>query len=200
MKMILSFDPATKTGWAFGPSTPNAKPAYGVKRLKKSHEPQVLALLRLRKLFQDIVFRRNPEINGMLYGYGDAKPDLVVFEEPIDPHTWFEMSKKRGRPQNGASLIIQNGLANIIEEECYIHGIDCHPVRRQTVLKHVIGTSRPGGREEGKRRVIERMHKLELLHPSCNDDDIADALANHQYASAVWGNEIPKELVLFGEK
>lgn len=136
----------------------------------------------------------------------DRMPDLIIFEKPLNPHVWFDMCRKIGRPQNAESLSLQHMLAGVIYREAGRRDIRCVEVDRKAVLKHFTGrsswSSGPGagdGRTLGKKQVIARAKMMGLLPIDCNDDDRADAVANHDYASALYGRKHAADLVLFDE-
>ncbi|MEN3238242.1 hypothetical protein PUR29_32870 [Methylobacterium ajmalii] len=180
--LIHALDPATRCGWALGP---DEAPKSGAVVLKQPKQDLAQACLNMAA-----------NLRG---AWKIERPDLLIFEKPMDPHVWFSLCKRMGRPQNAASLSLQHRLAGVIESMCGLYEIQCESVDRQAVLKFFTGKRSWGGREEGKEAVIERCHVLGLLPKDCRDDDRADAIANHQYAAAIWGRARPRELTLFGQ-
>lgn len=189
-KFILAFDPGTRTGWCRG--APGEKPQSGSVVLRQPKEELSALCHNIGAFFVDIC--------------RDREPDLVVWEEPMRPGAWFDICKRIGRPQNGESLTIQNGLSMILHRECARKGITGIEVPRQDVMQHFTGrrswSSGPGagdGRENGKKQVIARAQLLGLIPVGCRDDDRADAVANHDYACALYGRKHASTLALFDE-
>ncbi len=187
---ILALDPGTRTGWCRG--APGEKPQSGSVHLRRDDEDITDIAHNIGAFFVDLC--------------RDREPDLVIWEKPMTPEAWFDLCKRIGRPQNGNSLIIQNGLSMILHRECKRKGITGIEVARQTVMKHFTGraswSSAPGagdGRENGKKQVIARAQLLGLIPVGCRDDDRADAVANHDYACALYGRRHASTLALFDE-
>jgi hypothetical protein len=189
-KFILALDPGTRTGWCRG--APGEKPQSGSVVLRQPKEDLSILCHNIGAFFRDIC--------------RDREPDLVVWEAPMTPEAWFQLCQRIGRPQNGPSLTIQNGLSMILHAECGRKAIQGVEVARQSVMKHFTGrsswSSGPGagdGRENGKKQVIARAKLLGILPVDSKDDDRADAIANHDYASALYGRKHAADLVLFDE-
>ncbi|KMO34291.1 hypothetical protein [Methylobacterium aquaticum] len=181
--LIHALDPATRCGWALGPA--GETPQSGAIVLKQPGQDLAHACLNMAA-----------HLRGT---WRVERPQLVIFEKPMDPHVWFSLCKRTGQPQNAASLSLQHRLAGVIECMCGLYEIQCEGVDRQAVLKFFTGKRSWGGREEGKKAVIERCQALTLIPKNSRDDDRADAVANHAYASAIWGRARPRELTLFGQ-
>lgn len=184
---ILALDPATRTGWARG--EPGQKPEYGAIVIRQPKEPWSVGFHNYGGFLGDIM--------------RDRLPDLIVFEKPLDPYQWFAMGKKLGRPQNGESLTSQHGLAGVLYREAGRRQIDVIEVDRQDVLGHFTGRrswssgkNAGDGRELGKKAVIAQCVRLGIVPATCRDDDRCDAIANHDYASALYGRAIPAQLML----
>lgn len=180
--LIHGLDPATRTGWALG----------------LAENPQSGAI-KLKQPKQDVSDACSNMAAYLRGTWRVERPALVVCEEPISPYAWFDLCKRQGKPQNGESLSMQHQLAGVVRAMCGLYEIQCEMVSRQDVLKFFTGKRSWGGREQGKKAVIDRCHALGLLPKECRDDDRADAIANHQYAAAVWGRSTPRELTLFGQ-
>jgi hypothetical protein len=187
---ILALDPATRTGWARG--APGERPQSGAVVLRKPSEDLSVACHNIGAFMTDLM--------------RDQMPDLIVFEKPLNPHVWFDMCKKIGRPQNAESLSLQHMIAGVIWREAARRDIRCVEVDRKAVLKHFTGrsswSSGPGagdGRALGKKQIIARAKMLGLMPVDSNDDDRADAIANHDWASAVFGRKHASTLALFDE-
>lgn len=182
---ILALDMAMRTGWAFGPA--GAKPHSGAIKLRKSSDlplhvasNNIFHALRDRRILDQI--------------------DLVVYEAPLDPQVKFQMASDGRNAQNSASIILPWMLVTAVELFCHLYGYRAETSNRQQVLKHFTGRARWGNRDAAKKAVIDRCHLLGLLPKDCKDDDRADAIAIHDYASQRWGKAAPRELVMFGER
>lgn len=179
---ILALDIATRTGWAYGPA--GEPPRSGAVKLRKPDDPLHVASSNVGYFIKD---QRVLE-----------RIDMVVYEAPLDPQAKFQMVNKGGRAQNSASIILPFMIMGVIEFYCHFYGIQCVASNRQTVLKHFTGQARWGNREAAKAAVISRAHALGLLPKESRDDDRADAIAIHDYASMRWGKAQPRTLVMFG--
>ena len=168
MNVILALDIATVTGWALGQA--GAKPLYGTVRLKKPEEHPRAAAFNMMAFLADMFQER---------------PDLVVWEEPMPPVFHVNRAAKTGVVhQNNASMTLPIYLDGILYACCRRKGIECAFVNRMKILKHFTGKAKWGGRDEAKRAVISRCHSLGLMQPHEKNDDIADAIAIHDWASA----------------
>ncbi len=187
---IIALDPAVRTGWARG--APGQKPESGAIRLRQPKEERKVAAYNLFAFLQDLT--------------RDREPDLLVYEEPWSAATWVNECIRKGRAQNSESLEDAHWYASAIEVACGRLEIPTIVVRRQSVLKHFTGrgswSSGKGagdGRENGKRAVIEQCRRLGLVPGDCRDDDRCDAIANHDYASALYGRKHAPMVGLFDE-
>lgn len=110
-------------------------------------------------------------------------PDLVVYEAPLSVAAWHQSNKKRQFPTSPEGVESGFELCSIITGMCVRYGIRFEPVRRQSVLKFMTGTSQHGGREAGKKAVIAACIRMRLVEYGCKDEDRCDAVANYVYAS-----------------
>lgn len=179
---VLSFDPATRTGWAMG-EPGRAVPMAGAVTLKKPKDDFGTMEHNIGALFVQL--------------FNERTPSIVVWETPMTPEAWYQLCQRMGRPQNGASLIIQNVLAGILRRECGRKGVPFVEVARQTVLKHYTGHARWGGRDPGKAAVLKRAGILGHMPVGAKDDDKADAIANWSWACTKYGGAVPAELIPF---
>lgn len=100
----------------------------------------------------------------------------------------------------GASTVLDtSGYHAIVEGMCARRGIAFEERHPSTIRKHFIGYGGGANRKETKRLVIQRCHQLGLLPKDCNDDDQADALSLHDYASAHFAGK-PGAFKLFGDQ
>jgi hypothetical protein len=200
--LICSLDPASRTGWSWGTSSVSCKPIYGAIKIKEPGESPLVAPVKIACFLRDLFEGRIDK----LAEYPCTIPDLLVYEAPLNPHVWFQMCQKIGRPQNAESLTMQHTVAGAIEAICSEFGVQCEQVQRQEVVKHVTGkrtwSDHKGdtkAREKGKKAVIAQMKLLGYVPLTFNDDDVCDSLANLEYARAYWGRVAPAELQLFGQ-
>lgn len=200
--LVCALDPAVKTGWSFGPSSAKSKPVYGAIRVKAPDEAFMTAPRNIGFFLRDMFEGRLTKLES----FPSTIPDLLAYEAPLNPHVWFDMCRRIGRPQNAESLSMQHAMAGAIEEICGEYGVRTEQVNRQQVLRfftgsrsHGDGKGDPKAREKAKKAVIATAQLLGLMPDNLKDDDIADSLAIHQYASATWGRSVPLELHLHGE-
>lgn len=149
---ILALDLARITGWARGKS--GEKPRYGSVPLRKPGEPNGLAPGALGRWLRDQV-REN------------GKPDLIAIEK------FLASRAQKSEDQVNDSRML-NGAVQAIAG---VYGIEVTEPRVQTVRAEVCGTSRAGGRAEGKQMVIDTLVLRGLLPRGFQDDNAADALA-----------------------
>lgn len=181
---VLSFDLATRTGWAMG-EPGRAVPMAGAVTLKKPNDPLGVMEQNIGALFVRL--------------FTERPPSIVVWEVPMTPEAWYRLCQDQGRMQNGASLIIQNVLAGILRRECGRKEIPFVQVARQTVLKHYTGSARWGGRDQGKAAVLKRAGILGHMPVGAKDDDKADAIAGWDWACSVYGGYAPKQIIPFDQ-
>lgn len=186
---VLSFDLATRSGWAMG-APDDLAPISGSQQLRRPDSDDGILEFNIGALFIDLCRHR--------------MPDLVVWETPMTPEAWFQLCQRQGRPQNGPSLIIQNTLAGVLKRECWRKEIPFAYVARQTIMKHYTGQrhwnsgkGKADGRAIGKKKVLERAIQLGHLPKDCRDDDRGDAIALWDYARSMWGGYIPPDLPPF---
>jgi hypothetical protein len=181
-KIIFALDLGVKTGYAVGPRDtlpPKGKPPHsGAVILKKPNEPPGIAFGNLIHWLADMWER------------DFARPDLVVKEAPLQLRGFRTLESAQ------ATVRLTYGLHGVVEGMATRFGIECTDVHDATIRKHFIGRGRMGTRQETKRAVIQRAQVLGYMPPDCADDDMADACALWDYASAT----VPKKLFLFGER
>lgn len=186
--IILALDVATRTGWAYGPA--GEPPKIGAIKLRGPDDPLTVASNNVGYFLRD----------RFIFG----KPDLVVYEQPLDPRAKATMQDRGGRAQNSASIMLPFLNMGVIEFICHLYGVRVAPSNRQRVLKHFTGQAKfPGrnydeSRRNAKEAVIKQCHVLKLVPPTCRDEDICDAVAIHDWASHTFARFQRRELVLFG--
>lgn len=179
---FLSFDLATRTGWAMG-EPGRAVPMSGAVTLQKPKDEFGTMEQNIGALFVRL--------------FSERTPSIVVWETPMTPEGWYRICQQQGRMQNGASLIIQNVLSGILRRECGRKEVPFVEVSRQTILKHYTGHARWGGRDPGKKAVLARAALLGHMLPGSKDDDRADAIAMWDWACGKYGGFQPKEIIPF---
>jgi hypothetical protein len=174
--IILALDCATRCGWAIGEA--GQKPRSGAVRLKGPMDPPHKASTNLFHFIRDM---RKVE-----------RFDMIVYEAPMDPHADFV------RPQTSEAITMPWMFMGAVEILADAWDVPAFAANRQSTLKHFTGKARWGGRAQAKAAVISRCVMLGYLDKGCKDDDRADAIALHDYASARWGRTRPAELTMFG--
>ncbi len=157
---ILALDLATKAGFAMGRA--GEKPRAWSKRLRTSEDAPERAFKRLGIELRDL--------------FTLELPDLVVVEAPLAGGLIGN--------SNMATVYQLNGLVGGVFTICGPYGIRCIKANVQTVRKHVVGRARP---DNPKKAVLDRCKALGYLPPECFDDNIADAVAMHIWASDTEG-------------
>lgn len=187
---ILALDIARRCGWALGEA--GEPPAYGVEILRKPKDELVVGSNHLGLWLLAQV--QDP----------DTRPDLVVYEKPLDIVAKWSMAQRAGyRVQNPESIEAPLLTKAVVHLICATYGIEVKSFDRQEILVGFTGTGRYGtgdeGRRKGKLAVVRWAQVNKLIPRDCQDDDIADACAIHWVASSVHGRKPPKVLHLFGE-
>lgn len=187
LPLIISLDPGRRCGFAIGRA--GEIPRSGVIILRGEKEGREVGLGNLIAWMQITLNALSPE---------DLRRAILVYEEPWSIAAWMQNCLRIGRAHNGESLESAHELTGIIKGMCQRYGIRREPVRRQSVLKGVTGTSKHGSREKGKLAVIQAMRAMGLVEPNCKDDDRCDAGANFVYASLEFCRKQVGRPALFG--
>lgn len=183
--LIAALDIATCTGFAFG--APGTQPRTDLWRLKKPSEHYDVVGGAMGKKIRDLCF------------LADTRPDLIVFEAPIPPYqSQGDGDRKDPIRRSIESICIPQRAVGGLQGVAECYGIEVLPANMQTVRKHFTGKARWGSSEATKKAVIDRCKALRYVPPTFNDDNICDALALWNWACAVRGGHIPKEIVMFG--
>lgn len=185
--LIAALDIATRSGFALG--EPGTMPRTDLWRLKKPSEHYDVVGGNMGKKIRDLCF------------IASSRPDLIVFESPIPPYQGQGSGERENPIRRSIESILLpqravGGLQGVAE--CY--GIVVLPANMQTVRKHFTGKARWGSPEATKSAVIARCAALGYVPPGFRDDNIADALALWDWACAVRGRHVPRELVMHGQR
>ena len=96
--------------------------------------------------------------------------------------------KFKSKPE---TIYLLGGLVATVHGICGPYGIRCINAKVQTVRKHFLGVGRP---IDAKKAVIARCHQLRLIPIDRKDDNEADAVAMHVWASDNFGKPATKDL------
>lgn len=174
--IVYALDLATHTGFAVGPA--GARPARaGLHVLKAGDQDHAVATGNLIEIL-------NRE-------WSEQRPDLVAIEKILNLPAFTSMNSSAN------SVILQIKLHGVVGGMCNRFAIPFREGADSTIRKHFTGKGRAGDRDETKAMVIARCHQLGLMAADCFDDNVADAIAIHDWASATFCRAIEKELHLF---
>lgn len=181
--LVLALDLATKSGVALGKA--GERPHSFSERLRGPEDEPERAFKKLGIMLRDIFM-----VNAV---------DLVVVEAPMSMGGMLEQDDKSPRGfrfrSNPETILILQGLYAVTFGICGPYGIRCKKANVQTVRKHVVGAARP---TDPKNAVINRLHQIGYLDRDCRDDNRADAVALHIWASDTFGKPATRDLHLFG--
>lgn len=166
--IVYALDLATHTGFAVGRAGA-PPPRAGLHVLKQDDQHHSVACGNLIEIL-------NREWN-------EKRPDLVAIEKILNLPAFANMNSSSN------SVILQIKLHGIVGGMCERFAIPLREGADSTIRKHFTGKGRAGNRDETKAMVIARCHQLGLMPLNCHDDNIADALAIHDWASATFGGE-----------
>ena len=180
---ILALDLATRSGFALGEA--GQRPTSFSERLRAPDDEPERAFKRLGIKLRDIL--------------STTAVDLVAVEAPMQMGGMVEADEKSERgfrfKSNPQTILILQGLYAVVFGICGPYGIRCVKGNVQKVRKHLLGAARP---TDPKAAVINRLHQIGYLDRDCRDDNRADAVALHIWASDVFGKPATRELHLFG--
>lgn len=178
MTLLWALDLGNRMGFAFG--EPGARPTSGIVELKQDGELQAVAFSNLLMFLAE--------------RWSASRPAVIVKEAPKPLQAYKNMG-------NGQTAVTSAyGMHAVVGLVCVRLGLpQPRDIAESTVRKHFIGRSRLGTREETKAAVVARCHLLKLMRPDIHDDNQADAIAIHDWASFTIARRIPKKLHLFGE-
>lgn len=177
---VFALDLAVSTGWAHGAA--GAAPASGVVRLKKPGENRDVA-------FANLIAWLNERWS--------AEPPILVAKEKM---LALEAFRSIGNAES--TVRMHAGLHAIVEAMCVRHAIPWCEGADGTIRKHFIGVGKLGDRASTKEAVVNRCHVMRLLPLDVADDNRADAIACHDWASATFCRRSvsANELHFFGER
>lgn len=178
--IIDCLDLGVRCGFASGPA--GQVPFSCTVVLKKRGESRLVCLSNFVAFLQD--------------RWSQVRPALVVKEAalPLDGY------KRTGNSQDRVKM--DYAMHGIVEAMTARFGIRLEEVHQATVRLHFLGKGRPKQREEIKHATVARCHLLGLMPKDKYDDDRADAISIHDFASATYGQRSAsmKELHFFGEQ
>ena len=169
---ILAIDAATRTGIAIGNA--GEKPRVTALRLKKPDEDYTVAWFNMACYLRDLFVL--------------DKPDLIALEAPMHP----------AAQRSPDAVVLQWGVACAVLIMARFYELRLEFCKVDNVRKHFTGRSRWKDRKEAKTQTISRCHQLGYLPSTCKDEDMADACAIFDYASARFAKVQPKVLQMFG--
>lgn len=177
---IFSLDIGQRCG--FATAVAGAVPRSGAVLLKKPDQSRSIA-------FGNIIAWLCEE-------WEAERPGLVAKEAPLA----LQAFSKLGNAE--ATVRMTFGFHGLVEGLCQRFGIRCVEEHNQTIRKHFLGVARLGDRKATKNAVIKRCHLLKLMPSDCRDEDRADAISVHDWASANYGRRSVSigKLFLFGEE
>jgi len=183
--IIWGLDLATRSGWAYGP--PGEVPSSGSVILKKPNEGRAVAFANL------IAF--------LAREWAIVRPALVVKESSLTLEAFktLGMSEAQVRLQFGLHAVVE-GLAVRFGVTIGLNPETGRDPTDSVIRKHFLGIGRLGTREETKAAVVNRCHLLGLMSRDTNDDNRADALATHDWASAHLARKHATAFAFFGQE
>jgi hypothetical protein len=171
---ICALDLAIRTGVAAGP--PGKPESYSID-LKQAGDAQAVAGSNLIAFLQRV--------------WSARKPALVVVEAP------FSLAAFARHANSELTIKLTYGLHYIALSMAHRFGVEYVAISVDTVRKHFLGVSKVGDRAATKRAVVHQCHVLGLMPSNSFDDNRADALALHDWASNTIAKAIPNELSLY---
>ncbi len=181
---VLAIDAATRCGFAIGEAG-KAPRSWSEVLKDRDDEPQ-RAFKKLGIHLRDL--------------FMVEKPNLVVVEAPIDMGAMIEIDPTAPRgfraKSNPKTAFLLTGLVGGVFTICGPYGIKCRKARVQTVRAHFLGRGR---HTNPKRAVLERCWQIGYLPRDCRDDNRADAVALHIWASDHLCKPATRELHLMQE-
>jgi hypothetical protein len=182
---ILAIDAATRSGFCCAVAgVPN--PRVWSERLKSPDDEPERAFKKMGIILRD--------------QFAFEKPDLVIVEAPRQMGANIKAAPDDPRgfrfttsPDTAYMLI---GLVAVVYGICGPYGVRCISANVQTVRKHFIGQARP---KDPKKLVLERAKLLGYVPRDCRDDNMSDACALFDWASATYARVTPASLTMFQE-
>lgn len=167
--LVYALDLGVRSGFAYG--KPGETPRAGAVVLKPKGEHRAVA-------FSNLIATLGEQ-------WSADRPELVVKER------WWGLGASGERGNSQDVVYMHVGLHAIVEGMCGRFGIAWREAADSTIRKHFIGRGRMGSRDETKEAVKQRCRVLGLMPkdpaaPLYDDDNIADALAVHDWACATY--------------
>jgi hypothetical protein len=159
---IIALDLAVRTGVAIGDA--GEAPTASVVTLKRPNESAAVAYANLLA-WLDRAIREH-------------RPDLVFAEAALP----LQAYRRLGSAEK--TVVMHAGLHAIVAAICGRYGVRHEERADSTIRKHFLSIGRLGDRASTKAAVVARCHLLELLPRSCCNDNMADAIAAYDFASA----------------
>ena len=181
---ILTLDLATRSGFAVGPAGTIER--AGSKRFRDPEDEPERAFRKFGCFLRD--------------EFTIDLPDLVVIEAPMNMGGMVEADEKSERgfkfKSKPETIYLLTGLVAVAHGICGPYGVRAINVGVQKVRKHFLGVSRPS---DPKKAVVARCHLLGLMPKNERDDNKADAIAMHVWASDTYGRPATRDLHFYGE-
>lgn len=197
MGPVFALDLGVRSGFAVG--RPGERPRAGAVLLKKAGEHRAVAFAALLTFLEQ--------------EFTAAKPELLVKE------AWWGLGASGERGNSEAVVYMHVGLHGVVEAVCGRYGVPWRECTAGQARKHFIGKAYAGAprqrgvklsrqqkdeqREATKNAVKVRCRLLKILPPEFDDDDnVADALAVHDWGCFTYGRRSvsSQELHLFGQE
>jgi len=178
--IVYGLDLGVRTGVAFGVA--GAAPTVTAVKLKKPGEHRAVVF----KTLLDFLVR----------AFEQSPPCLVAKESMLQTAALLKLSG--GSDDN---IRVHAGLHAVVEAVCGRYGVPWTEVADSTVRKHFLGVAKLGDRKSTKAAVVARCHLLGLLGKAVHDDNMADAVAVHDWATATYCRQSAstRELFMWGE-
>jgi hypothetical protein len=186
--ILFAVDPGSRSGFAIGKA--GAAPRAGAVRLKKAGEPGEKAVFNFAAFLRD--------------NFEFEKPDLYVQEHFLDPRFSLGADAAILGVELYGVAVAMCGLYSVRMVSPEVNAVrqflcgktSALPPRRKGSAPRTVA-QREEARKATKRMVIDRCHQLGLLAGDVFDDNQADAIALHAYASMRFVRIPPQEFVLF---
>lgn len=131
------------------------------------------------------------------------RPDLIVYEAPLRPFNENEeggQKRERKIVRSAASIELPLYAIGSLIGVAKRYGVEVMLVTPAKVRKHFIGKSTMGSSEATKAAVIRQCVVLGYVPVDFKDDNVCDAIAMWDWACAVRGRHVPRELHMHGER
>lgn len=178
---VLAFDFSFSTGWAFGPSDFGAKPEIGLLdlrlrqdawKLMEANEKLVVAGESLGMWLRDRLMD------------DETTPDVIFWEAPMSLAAGGggNVAGKGSGFRNEISMALPRHLIGAVSGSIGGLGIETGSVNISTLKKWFTGVGRSKPGEDKKAKTIAMCHAKGYMPYTCQDDNIADAIAVWDYA------------------